>query len=163
MTSGGRFIAGIGRLFLSFIFIVVGIATIFNWELAYNDLASALTNWQIYVGQTDGPGHFFDALMSTIPLLLIIGITLQIVGGLMVFFSFYPRIGAFLLLIYLCCTTVLYHYFWFLEGMAMARSLVLFLKNLSIIGGLVVVLGLGTGSSSRRRARSPGGEDDENL
>ena len=145
-----RIIIGIGRICISIIFILIGVSAIFQWDVARLELSNALSNWKLYVGQTDVLAEFIETLITVIPLLIILGISLQVLGGALLFFGIYVRLAAFLLVVYVICMTVTYQYFWFLKGGAMSRSLVLFLKNLAILGGLLGYLGYGGKNSSSK-------------
>jgi putative oxidoreductase len=135
-----KMIAGIGRFFVSLIFITLGISGVLNWDLAKSELSSALANWELYTGYIEGVSFFVQNLITASPLLVLLGISLQLVGGFMLSLSLKPRIAAMLLLFQLVPATILYHHFWFLDGPQMTRSMMLFIKNLSIIGGLMVII-----------------------
>jgi uncharacterized membrane protein YphA (DoxX/SURF4 family) len=145
MKTSQRALAGLGRIFISLIFILVGIASLFYWDLAQSELMGALANWEIKTGHIEGIGGFFNAMSSMVIVLMVLGITLQVIGGVLLFLGMKIRLGAFLLLIYMIPATTIYYHFWFLEGHALALSFALFLKNLAIIGGLLVVLAVGNG------------------
>ncbi len=155
MSMGAYLTAGLGRMMLSLIFIVLGIASLFNWEDTEADFVSVLSNWELYAGNMDEAGNLFPLLIASVRIWAILGIIFQLLGGILVFFGIQVRMGALLLLLHLIPVTILYHHFWFLDGQAMNRSLVLFLKNLSIIGGLFILLALGRGQI---RERAPRGE-----
>ena len=82
-----------------------------------------------------------------VSLLLILGIVFELVGGLLIFLSLNIRLGAFLLLIFLILTTLFFHHFWYLQGTDYDLQLSMFLKNLSIFGGLLIVLTYGKGKN----------------
>lgn len=153
MSVSGKFFAGLGRTLLSLIFLVTGVAQIFYWEQAESELAYALANWELHAGTARGVGDFLTALTSTVPIILIIAIVFQLVGGVFLFFHYRVRLAAFLLLIYLLWNTIVFQPFWYLEGHDMARSMLLFLKNTAIMGGLFIVLGLGKGPQKLHRVR----------
>ena len=169
MSIYARVIATLGRSFLSVIFIVVALSQIFYWEQADNDLSYALANWEIYAGNVDQVGTFFTDLVTIVPVLLVIGIVLQMLGGVFLFFGYRVRFASFLLLLYLFCATVVYHPFWYMDGPAMSRSLILFLKNLAIFGGLTIVLGMGKGYHKmahvrvKRRVRNRDHDEDDDY
>jgi putative oxidoreductase len=142
---GYKVLAGIGRFLVSLIFIALGITSIFNWEIAKSELSSALANWELYIGYIEGVSFVIQNLLTVVPLLVVLGIILQVLGGFLVSLSLRVRLGAVLVLFQLIPATVLYNYFWFLDGPAMQRSLIIFLKNLSIIGALLVIIALGQG------------------
>lgn len=149
MSVGMRIIAGLGRMLVSIIFILLGLAVVFNWEVVEHDFSGALANWEYYVGHYEYMNEIVTRASRMVPLLITIGAGCQVLGGFLVFLGMRARLGAILLLIYLIPTTVLFHHFWFLEGHAMTRSLVLFLKNLAIIGGLLMIVAMGAGIPSR--------------
>jgi len=145
MKTSQRALAGLGRIFISLIFILVGIASLFYWDLTQSELMGALANWEIKTGHIEKVSGFFNAISSMIVVLMVVGIVLQVVGGILLFLGMKVRLGAFLLLIYMIPATTIYYHFWFLEGHALALSFALFLKNLAIIGGLLVVFAVGNG------------------
>ena len=148
-----KFLVGLGRIFVSFIFIVLGSASIFNWDSAKSDLSEAITNWELYGGHIEGVGTVCQSLLAIISILLALGIFFQLVGGVLVCLGLQVRLGAFFLLIHLIPATVLYHHFWFLEGASQGCSFILFLKNLSIVGALMIVLAVGKEGISSGRSK----------
>ena len=112
-----------------------------NWDVAYTDLDSAIVNLQMYSGNYQLIGSLLDQLVNYIPIMLGVGIFLQVIGGLLVFFGLRPRVGGTFLAIYMICATLIYYPFWFYEGEQMTFNLVLFLKNLAILGGIFLLFG----------------------
>ncbi len=145
---GYKVLAGIGRFLFGLIFIALGITGILNWEITKSELSTALANWELYTGYIEGVSFVIQNLLMAAPLLVILGIILQIGGGFLVCFSLRVRFGATLLLCQFIPATALYYHFWFLDTILMQRVLLLFLKNLSIIGGLLVIISLGQGEES---------------
>ena len=72
----------------------------------------------------------------------------EIFGGGAILFGLLTRIGALGLIVYLIPTTLMFHGFWNFEGEAQRVQLVNFLKNLSIIGGLALLVAYGAGRYS---------------
>ncbi len=130
----------LGRSFLSIMFIIFGAFALYNWDESYTELDAAVVNWQMFKGNFESIGTFLDILTSYIAVLLGMGIFLYIVGGLMVLFSFFEKLGAFLLILGIVCSTLIYFPFWFYQGEQMHSNLVLFLKNLALLGGLFLLL-----------------------
>lgn len=145
MNIGQRLLASIGRICISLIFIIIGIASILNWQVAEVDVTHTVTLWQGYMGKRDGMESLFSSLLAMVPLFMGIGATLQILGGILLFLGLQVRLAAFLLLLYLVPITLFYHHFWLLKGHEQSLELIAFLKNLAIIGGLIVVLAMGKG------------------
>jgi len=87
--------------------------------------------------------------LEMIPLLLAGAIAVEIVGALSLLVGSWTRTGAFVLLLFLVPTTLLFHDFWTLTGEAMSEQLHLFLTNCGLIGGLLYVVANGPGRFSR--------------
>jgi putative oxidoreductase len=83
-------------------------------------------------------------------------IALESVGALLILAGFHARLGALLLILFLVPTTLVMHDFWASEGNQRIADLLQFLKNLAILGGLLLVGAYGGGAWSldvvRRRA-----------
>jgi putative oxidoreductase len=74
---------------------------------------------------------------------------LALVGGLSVLLGYRARFGAFLLLLFLVPVTLVMHRFWGVHDAQQAMlQRVMFLKNLSIIGGALLVTYYGSGPVS---------------
>ena len=98
-----------------------------------------------------------EAGMPLVSLLLVGAIVFEIVGGLSVMTGFRARIGALLLIVFLIPASLIFHNFWTLEGEAAQTQMIMFLKNVSIGGGLLLIVGMGSGPMSldnRKRASS---------
>ncbi len=131
-------------------------AEIFSWEQSEKDLSFALTNWELYTNHAEKVSDFFTSMLAISPIMVTAGIALQLVGGVLLFFSYRVRFASFLLIIYLLAATLLYQPFWLQEGPALNRSMVLFFNNIAIMGGLFVVLGLGGGITHLKPHKPPG-------
>lgn len=164
MGVGVRMLAGIGRALLSLIFIAMGVAAIVNWDMAETELSGALSNWEIYASGSDPVLAITTVMGESIMICLIVSIALQLIGGVSLFLGIQVRWGAFFLLCYLVPANILFNHFWFFEGQAMATSLVLFLKDIAIIGGLLIVLafGRGRGPSRTTTRQTQGGREKAN-
>jgi putative oxidoreductase len=83
----------------------------------------------------------------------------EILGGLAVISGFLARVGAIGLFVFMAITTLTMHAFWNFEGQEMAMQNVQFMKNLSIMGGLLMLWATGPGRFSIdakvRRPHSP--------
>lgn len=79
--------------------------------------------------------------MPWVDFLYIIAIFLELGGGLLVLTGFYAAVGAILLLLFLVPTTFIFHNFWIYKGQDRTIHMTNFLKNLSMIGGLLLVIG----------------------
>jgi putative oxidoreductase len=87
--------------------------------------------------------------------LLAIATALELLGAISVVLGFKARWGALALLIFLVPVTLVFHNFWGVPAQQQQLELVNFLKNLSIAGGLLIVLGRGAGAFSIDARRTP--------
>lgn len=118
----------IARILISFIFIFSGITKFMNFDATAQMMAAK--------GITLAP--FF----------LVVAGSLEILGGLAILLGFYTRIGALLLIVFLIPTTLIFHDFWNFQGDEMQMQMSNFLKNITIMGGLLYVACTGAGKLS---------------
>jgi uncharacterized membrane protein YphA (DoxX/SURF4 family) len=130
----------IARFLLSAIFLAEGVNKIIHWGDAEQILMNVLGNWQSYLSSFEWTQIFFSTLISFTPSLLLVATLMEWGGALLLLLGIKERFGAALLLIMLIPTTILYHQFWFIEGGEKELQQVMFLKNLAILGGLILVL-----------------------
>ena len=144
------FLAAVGRMALSIIFIFYGMQKVMNWQETEQAITSALTNWMNWVPAPSGINLFAGKMIPYSFVLVVIAMLVELIGGLFIFFGYKPRFGAVILLLFLIPTTLLFHPFWFLQGDERDVQMAMFLKNLSIFGGLLGVLAFGTGSIPKK-------------
>lgn len=129
----------IGRILIGAIFLLSGIA-----KLA--DPSGAV-------------GHMTKAGIPAADTLIYVAAFAELLGGLAVITGFLARLGAIGLFVFMAITTVTMHAFWKFEGQEMIQQNVQFLKNLSIMGGLLMLWAMGPGRFSidakMRRPLSP--------
>jgi putative oxidoreductase len=128
MNQGNRYVPLLGRILLALIFLISGLGKIFDWQ--------------------GTAGYMASKGMPLIPFFLLGAIVLELAGGLAVLLGFKARIGALLLIVFLIPATLIFHNFWTLTGMERQIQMIMFLKNLAIMGGLLLVVGLGPGPLS---------------
>ncbi|MEY3051954.1 MAG: hypothetical protein RLY31_1739 [Bacteroidota bacterium] len=139
----------VGRVFLSFIFLYEAYDSMFYFRETRLKMA-------------------FYGLVWQQEFLLYAAITLLVVGGLLVLLGYRASLGAFLLLLYWLPVTFVVHDFWNvppdcmvevrcaplqLETTDLYRRMqgIVFMKNLAVSGGLLMVLVNGSGRLSVRR------------
>ncbi len=144
----------LGRVFLSLLFIISSIYKMFDWKGMEKAFVRALCDWHSHSAGAQKLQECFSEMLPWIPAILILAVTFEFLGGLSILFNFWPRLGAFVLLVFLLPTTVIFHQFWFLDGANRDLQFVLFLKNLAIMGGLLYVIAFGGSSSSKKRIDS---------
>jgi putative oxidoreductase len=72
----------------------------------------------------------------------------EILGSIAILAGFKSRIVAWVLFLYLIPTTFLFHNFWAMNGMEQQDNMAHFLKNLGIMGGLLLLAASGPGAYS---------------
>jgi putative oxidoreductase len=107
-------------------------------------LMGVLCEWQSNLGFSDGLQDCLATMIPLTPLLLLVATLFELLGGLSVLLGAKEKIGAGLLVLFLIPTTIFMHQFWFVEGTARELQLVHFLKNLAILGGLLMIILQGT-------------------
>ena len=68
----------------------------------------------------------------------------EIAAALMVAFGFGIRFAAVVLILFTAAATYYFHDFWNMEGAARTENMISALKNLSLIGGLLVLFAIGS-------------------
>jgi putative oxidoreductase len=98
------------------------------------------------------------------PQILLVGaIIFLIAGSLSVILGYKARIGAALLLIFLVLATYYFHDFWTVTDPQVKQDqMIHFMKNLGLMGAMVLIIANGTGPMSLdERASRPGHHQDE--
>ena len=142
----------LGRMCLSLIFILASFNKILDWQGTEQSIINQLNE---LMNHTAGLEWATQAIQFVLPwpsALVACAVAFELLGGLLIFFGFKVRFGAFLLAIFLIPTTLLFHHFWFLQGSNRELQMIMFLKNLSIFGGMLILMALGKGSTSRAAA-----------
>jgi len=114
-----------GRLLISLIFILAGIGKIIDFQGAADTLRS------VGVGGAN--------------ILVFVGLLMELIGGILLLIGWYTRFAVCVLMIFLLPTTLIFHGFWNYTGPEMALQLSIFLKNLTIYGGLLAFFSYGPG------------------
>lgn len=125
MKKSQKYINRIGRILFSLIFIASGLSKIGDWDKTISYMES------------------HNMIFTTF--FLIIAMLLQIAGGLSIITSYKTKIGTILLLIFMIPVTFIFHNFWTLptetelEIITQQTEMVSFLKNITIIGALLLI------------------------
>ncbi|HVU05966.1 MAG TPA: DoxX family protein [Polyangiaceae bacterium] len=126
-SSAASWLVPLGRLLFAFIFLMA----------SPSHFSSAA------IGYAASQGVPFPALI--VPLSGI----LALVGGLLVAFGFHTRVGAWLLVLFLVPVTLMMHRFWAAGDPVMMRvQQAMFLKNVSMLGGALLLAYFGGGPHS---------------
>lgn len=122
-----KYIPLIARTFLAVIFLNSGIGKLFDFAGTQQQIASA--------------GLPLAALVT------VFTIAFQLLGGVALIFGYKARIGSVLLLLFLVPATLVFH-----NPLVDPTQMTQFLKNLAIIGGLLMVTAYGSGPVSLDRS-----------
>jgi len=83
------------------------------------------------------------------PQMLLAGaIVFLVFGSVSLILGLRGRLGAVLLMVFLLAATYFYHDFWTLEGDAVKQQMAHFMKNVSLMGALLLIVVNGTGPFS---------------
>mgnify|MGYP000476327330 CR=1 FL=1 len=144
----------LGRLLLSLIFLFSSFGKLLNWDQNVQYLAHSIQFWQQQMGDITEVQEIFHSFTPLLPLFLLVGLLLESIGSLLLLTGFRVKLGAFLLFIFLVPATVIFHPFWAVESGDYNNQLIMFLKNLAILGGLIMVLAQ-PGKISAKPAAAP--------
>lgn len=134
----------VARFFLSLVFLVSGINQILYWKETEKKFLSVLSDWQTYTVKSEMFQSLFQFFTAWSPLFLVLITALQLIGALLLLLGRNEKLGALLLIIVLIPTTLLVQHFWFSEAHIRAMQLSFFLRDLGLLGGLLIVLVRGT-------------------
>ena len=124
-----------GRVLLALMFILAGF--------------SKLGNIQGTAGYIASGGLPFASVLA-----VVVGL-LELLGGLAIAVGFQARWAALALGLFTLAASVLFHKFWAVPDEQVMVQQLLFMKNLSVAGGLLIVAALGAGPASVDARRSP--------
>lgn len=108
-------------------------------------LMFALAGWSKITGYAGTQGYMASAGVPGILLPLVI--VVELLGGLMIIIGFKTRLVALVLFAFTIAASVLFHMNW-----AQPMQQLLFMKNLSVAGGFLVLFAAGAGAYSVDRA-----------
>lgn len=118
----------VGRVMLALIFLIAGIGKITNFAGTAGYMASK------GVPLTD--------------IALVLTIIIEIGGALMLIVGWKARWAAGIMFLWLIPVTLMMHNFWTMTGGAHQTNFIMFLKNISIMGAMLMVMAHGPGPKS---------------
>lgn len=123
-----------------------------------NSAYGKITNW-------GGTAAYMEARGMPAPQMgLPVAVVAEILGALALLVGFRARLGAVVLIAFLIPATLYFHNFWTFPEDQVRGQMIHFMKNITIIGGLLMVLAYGGGSLGvdgwlrRRQKRSTSGK-----
>lgn len=129
----------LGRICLSLFFICLVAHQILNWDQLQQTFDKSVSDWIVHPGIPDSVQKIFNLLLSYSSLVIVLSAVFAGLGGLLVLLGIKVRLGAVLLILFLIPTTIVMHAFWMFDGSMKEQQMMLFLKNVSILGGLFIL------------------------
>ena len=120
--------AFVGRIFLALIFVVSGVGKI--------------------TGYAGTAAYMASKGLPLVEILLPLTIAVELGGGLLLALGWKARWAAAALFLFLIPTTLIFHQFWGIEPKLAHMQKIHFLKNVAIMGGMLMVLAIGAGAWS---------------
>jgi len=117
-----------GRTLLALIFVVTGTAFIGN----FNGVAGYMASKGVPIPQV----------------LLAVSVVIKLSSAAMIILGWRARIGALLLLLWMIPVTFVFHNFWAVPADQAQLQMTLFLKNLAMMGGMLMIMAYGSGPMS---------------
>jgi len=132
----------IARVLLVLIFVLSGGRKLMDISATAGQIASVVT---IPDALSDVAAQLQDVTgMTAHQLLAILAGVVEVVAALLIIFNIGTRGAAAVLALFTLVTTFYFHAFWNMSGDAMQANMIHALKNLSIIGGLLTFVVLGS-------------------
>ena len=134
MNSSNNVVTLAGRILLSAIFIFAGIEKI----AAFSGTV----------------GYAASVHMPMPSVAIAVALLVELLGGLAILVGFQTRIAAWIVFLYLIPASFFFHNFWAMEGAARMNNQIHFLKNVAIMGGLLILAASGAGGMSVDASRA---------
>ena len=121
-------VALIGRIALAAIFVLSGLQKVVDFTGTASMIASA--------------GVPLPTVAAAVAVVIELG------GGLAIFAGWMTRVAALAIVVFLIIVSPIFHNFWTMEGEARMMNQVMFLKNVSMLGGFLLLMAFGPGRYS---------------
>ena len=93
-------------------------------------------------------GYMSSKGLPMVDVLLAITILIELGGGLMILTGFKARLSAMVLFLWMIPVTLLFHNFWAVPADQQQVQLIMFMKNLTLMGGMMYIMAFGSGPMS---------------
>jgi putative oxidoreductase len=139
-----------GRILFAVLFIVSGASKLFDLSATADVIAgkivipAALTTYTSQLETMTG--------MEMKQMMAIAAGAIELICGLTIALNFGARFFALLLIVFVVATTFYFHDFWNQTGADAKNNMIHALKNLSIVGALFIIAGIGRGSRAADHA-----------
>lgn len=115
-------------------------------------LIFVMAGWNKIGGFESTAGYMASKGLPMVKLLLVLVIMVELGGGLMVLLGVFARWGAAALFLFCIPATLVFHNFWAIsDGQQAYVQMLMFMKNLAIMGGLLYVVAFGSGRYSLKQ------------
>ena len=135
-----------GRVLFAVLFIASGAMKLFDLATTADDIARKVVFPALLTPYTEQLQTLTGMEMKR--MLAIAAGALDLVGGLLIALNIGARFFALLLVLFVMAATFYFHDFWNQSGPEAHNNMIHALKNLSIIGGLFIIAGVGRGPRS---------------
>jgi putative oxidoreductase len=132
-------LVSLGRVLFVVLFVFSGASKLFDIASTTQAIAEKVAIPAVlapYATQLEGM-----AGMPTAKILAILAGVVEVVSGLMIALNFGTRFFAITLVLFVAVTTFYFHNFWDMTGADRINNMIHALKNLSLIGGLLIIAG----------------------
>jgi putative oxidoreductase len=142
-----RLLYALGRILLPAVFIVSGWTKLLDVKSVVAELQTKNLPIPFETEQYIG--------MPKLEALAYLIAVLELFGGVMILIGWKARWAALALFVFSGLTIYYFHDFWMMQGADRAINQIQALKNLSIMGGLLMVAAIGSGPVALDRSRPP--------
>ena len=122
----------IGRVLLALIFVLSG----------FNKIGG-------FAGTAD---YMAGKGLPMVEVLLVLTIIIELGGGLLIMLGWQARWAAAAIFLFLIPVTLIFHNYWAVDAAQQQMQMIQFMKNLSIMGGMLLIVAFGPGPYSLGRA-----------
>jgi putative oxidoreductase len=118
----------LGRILIALIFLLSGVGKV--------------------TGFAGTAGYMASKGMPMVDLLLVITIVIELGGALLIIVGFKARLAALAMFVWMIPVTFIFHNFWAVPADQAMIQQIMFMKNLSIMGGMLYIAAFGPGPMS---------------
>ena len=118
----------VGRIMLALIFLTSGLSKISGFE--------------------GTAGYMASKGVPLVNIALVLTIIIEVGGAAMIILGYKARIGAAALFLWMIPVTLIMHNFWALPEAAKQIQMSMFMKNISMMGGMLLIIAFGSGPKS---------------
>lgn len=130
-----RMVFVLGRILLGLVFLITGVKKLLYWHMIEESLAMKISTLNMHFPEIS----FLNDMLYFVPLILGIATFFELTGAIILISGYFLRLGTIFLLIFLIPATILYHDFWYQIGDRRMLEASMFMKNVAIIGSLLLL------------------------